>query len=146
MSALCGASAKSKSWEVSSSDIESVEPQLAPLLAVELRNTGSKELPRQYYRQYATGRLGKFHAIFVNGFHEDHRSAATDKSSWQHGAVGVPDGGDEYWCAIYAFPGGGSGRQMSRINWMESDGKLEVRIWVTFWVTAIIELALFVSK
>jgi hypothetical protein len=98
---MCGASAKSKSWEVSSSDIESVEQQLAPLLAVDLRNTGSKELPRQYYRQYATGRLGKFHAIFVNGFHEDHVLSAPDKSSWQHGAVGVSDGGDEYWCAIY---------------------------------------------
>jgi hypothetical protein len=45
--------------------------------------------------------LGKFHAIFVNGFHEDHVLSAPDKSSWQHGAVGVSDGGDEYWCAIY---------------------------------------------
>lgn len=98
---MCGASPKSKSWEVTSSEIESVEQQLAPLLAVDLRNTGSKELPRQYYRQYATGRLRKFHAIFVNGFHEDHLSSAADKSSWQHSAVGVLDGGDEYWCAIY---------------------------------------------
>jgi hypothetical protein len=98
---MCGASPKSKSWEVTSSEIESVEQQLAPLLAVDLRNTGSKELPRQYYRQYAAGRLRKFHAIFVNGFHEDHLSSAPDKSSWQHSAVGVLDGGDEYWCAIY---------------------------------------------
>lgn len=98
---MCGASPKSKSWEVTSSEIESVEQQLAPLLAGDLRKTGSKELPRQYYRQYATGRLRKFHAIFVNGFHEDHLSSAADKSSWQHSAVGVLDGGDEYWCAIY---------------------------------------------
>jgi hypothetical protein len=98
---MCGASPKSKSWEVTSSEIESVEQQLAPLLAGDLQNTGSKELPRQYYRQYATGRLRKFHAIFVNGFHEDHLSSAPDKSSWQHSAVGVLDGGDEYWCAIY---------------------------------------------
>jgi hypothetical protein len=98
---MCGASPKSRSWEATTSEIESVEQQLAPLLAVDLRNTGSKELPRQYYRQYATGRLRKFHAIFINGFHEDHLSSAPDKSSWQHSAVGVLDGGDEYWCAIY---------------------------------------------
>jgi len=98
---MCGASPKSKSWEVTSSEIESVEQRLAPLLAFDLRNTGSKELPRQYYRQYASGRLRKFHAIFVNGFHEDHLSSTADKSSWQHSAVGVLDGGDEYWCAIY---------------------------------------------
>jgi hypothetical protein len=30
---MCGASPKSKSWEVTSSEIESVEQQLAPLLA-----------------------------------------------------------------------------------------------------------------
>ena len=69
---MCGASPKSRSWEATTSEIESVEQQLAPLLAADLRNTGSKELPRQYYRQYATGRLRKFHAIFINGFHEDH--------------------------------------------------------------------------
>jgi hypothetical protein len=46
---MCGASPKSKSWEVTSSEIESIEQQLAPLLAGDLRNTGSKELPRQYY-------------------------------------------------------------------------------------------------
>ena len=39
---MCGASPKSKSWEVTSSEIESVEQQLAPLLAGDLRNTGSK--------------------------------------------------------------------------------------------------------
>jgi hypothetical protein len=98
---MCGASPKSKSWEVTSSEIESIEQQLAPLLAGDLRNTGSKELPRQYYRQYAAGRLRKFHAIFVNGFHEDYLSSTPDKSGWKHGAVGVSDGGDEYWCAIY---------------------------------------------
>jgi hypothetical protein len=98
---MCGASPKSKSWEVIPSEIAIVEQQLAPLLAADLIHTGSKALPQQYYRQYATGQLGELHAIFINGFHEDHVSSSTDKSSWQHSAVGVSDGGDEYWCAIY---------------------------------------------
>jgi hypothetical protein len=68
---MCGASPNSKSWSVTSSDIAALEQQLAPLLAADLLNTGSKELPRQYYRQYASGRLTKYHAIFVNGFHEN---------------------------------------------------------------------------
>jgi hypothetical protein len=98
---MCGASPNSKSWEVSSPEIESLEQQLAPLLAADLRNTGSKALPRQYYRQYATGQLGKFHAIFVNGFHQGYLSSDSDQSSWRHSAVSVMDGGDGYWCAIY---------------------------------------------
>jgi hypothetical protein len=98
---MCGASPKSNSWEVAASDIATVEQQLEPLLAADLINTGSKELPRQYYRQYATGRLNGNHAIFVNGFHEDYLSGTADKSSWRHSAVGVSDGGEEYWCAIY---------------------------------------------
>jgi hypothetical protein len=68
---MCGASPESKSWEVAASDIAALEQQLAPLLARDLVNTGSKNLPRQYYRQYASGRLNKYHAIFINGFHEN---------------------------------------------------------------------------
>jgi hypothetical protein len=87
--------------DVTSPEIESLEQRLAPLLATDLKNTGSKALPRQYYRQYATGQLGKYHAIFVNGFHENHLSSNPDKIRWRHIAVVVDDGGDAYWCAIY---------------------------------------------
>jgi hypothetical protein len=82
-------------------DIGRVERQLAPLLAADLRNSGSTAVPRQYYRQYASGRLGARSAIFVNGFHESLLLSDGEESDWRRSAVSVLDGGDSYWCAVY---------------------------------------------
>jgi hypothetical protein len=98
---LCGASPNSKGWPVASSDIVNLEQILAPLLAADLAGAGSQAQPSQYYRQYASGRLGQYHVIFVNGFYEGYFSHEEGNSSWRHRAVVVFDGGAHDWCAIY---------------------------------------------
>jgi hypothetical protein len=97
----CGGTSSRTSWAPRSDDIGRLERTLAPLLAADLRNNGSTSVPRQYYRQYATGRLGSRRAIFVNGFHESHISFAANEPNWRSSAVTALDGGDSYWCAIY---------------------------------------------
>jgi hypothetical protein len=97
----CGGKSSPTSWAPKSDDIDRLERTLAPLLAADLQNSGSTSLPRQYYRQYATGRLGSRRAIFVNGFHESYISFAAHEVNWRRSAVTVLDGGDSYWCAIY---------------------------------------------
>jgi hypothetical protein len=97
----CGGTSTTTSRPLTPIDIGKLERQLAPLLAADLRNSGSTAEPRQYYRQYATGRLGQRPAIFVNGFHESHLLSAGDATNWRRSAVAVLDGGDSYWCAVY---------------------------------------------
>ena len=97
----CGGTSTTTSRALTPIDIDRLERQLAPLLAADLRNSGSTAEPRQYYRQYATGRLGQRPAIFVNGFYESHISFAANEPNWRSSAVTVLDGGDSYWCAIY---------------------------------------------
>src|ERR1700743_3755325 len=97
----CGGTSRSVGWTVNFQDIDQLERKLAPLLAADLQNGGSASTVRQYYRQYATGRLGTRRAIFVNGFHEHYVAFDTGKSDWHRTAVDVTDGGDSYWCAIY---------------------------------------------
>jgi hypothetical protein len=97
----CGGTASKTSLPPRADDIDGLERQLAPLLAADLRNSGSTAVPRQYYRQYASGRLGQRPAIFVNGFHESHLLSDAGKSNWRREAVTVSDGGDSYWCAVY---------------------------------------------
>lgn len=97
----CGGTLKSASWALKFEDIDGLERALAPLLAADLRNSGSTSVVRQYYRQYAAGRLGSRRAIFVNGFHETHVESAADEANWRRRAIEVLDGGDSYWCAIY---------------------------------------------
>jgi hypothetical protein len=98
---VCGGTSSTTSRLLTPIDIDRLERQLAPLLAADLRNNGSTALPRQYYRQYATGRLGQRPAIFVNGFHESHLLSAGAANNWRRSAVAVSDGGDSYWCAVY---------------------------------------------
>jgi hypothetical protein len=97
----CGGTSSSTRWPLSSIDIDRLERTLAPLLAADLRNSGSTAVVRQYYRQYAIGRIGSRRAIFVNGFHESQIASAANEASWRRSAVTVSDGGDAYWCAIY---------------------------------------------
>lgn len=97
----CGGSSSATGPILTPIDIGRVERQLAPLLAADLQSSGSTSVPRQYYRQYATGRLGSRRAIFVNGFHESYISFAANEPNWRHSAVIVSDGGDSYWCAVY---------------------------------------------
>jgi hypothetical protein len=97
----CGGTSTATSQKPTPIDIGRIERQLAPLLADDLRNSGSPAAPRQYYRQYASGRLGQRRAIFINGFHESYMLSDTSGSNWHRNAVVVTDGGDSYWCAIY---------------------------------------------
>jgi hypothetical protein len=97
----CGGTPSSTSWALKFDDIDRLERTLAPLLAADLRNSGSTAVVRRYYRQYATGRLGNRRAIFVNGFHESQLSSLPDEFTWRRTAVSAADGGDSYWCAIY---------------------------------------------
>jgi hypothetical protein len=97
----CGGTPSATSRALTPIDIDRLERQLAPLLAADLLNSGSSAVPRQYYRQYATGRLGQRPAIFVNGFHESRLLSAGDATNWRRSAVAVLDGGDSYWCAVY---------------------------------------------
>jgi hypothetical protein len=98
---VCGGTSSITSKAPTPIDVGRIERQLAPLLAADLRNNGSTAVPRQYYRQYATGRLGQRPAIFVNGFHESHLLSAGAANNWRRSAVAVLDGGDSYWCAVY---------------------------------------------
>src|ERR1700727_2640489 len=66
----CGGTSTAARSTLTPIDIGRVERQLAPLLAEDLQNSGSTAVPREYYRQYASGYLGSRSAIFVNGFHE----------------------------------------------------------------------------
>jgi hypothetical protein len=97
----CGGTSSAAHSTLTPIDIGRVERQLAPLLAADLRNSGSTAVPRQYYRQYASGRLGARSAIFVNGFHESFLLSAGEQSNWRRSAVSIVDGGDSYWCAVY---------------------------------------------
>jgi hypothetical protein len=97
----CGGTPSAASRALTPIDIDRLERQLAPLLAADLLNSGSSAVPRQYYRQYATGRLGQRPAIFVNGFNESHLLSAGDETYWRRNAVAALDGGDSYWCAVY---------------------------------------------
>jgi hypothetical protein len=97
----CGGSSSATRSALTPIDIGRVERQLAPLLAEDLRNSGSTAVPHQYYRQYAAGRLGQRSAIFVNGFHESPFLASGKETNWRRSAVIVSDGGDSYWCAVY---------------------------------------------
>ena len=101
VASACGGTSKSAAWPLNFQDIDQVERKLAPLLAADLENGGSPSTVRQYYRQYATGRLGSRRAIFVNGFHEHYVAFDAGKTDWHRTAVDVTDGGDSYWCAIY---------------------------------------------
>jgi hypothetical protein len=93
----CGGTSSVAHSNLTPIDIGRVERQLAPLLAEDLRNSGSTAVPQQYYRQYVSGHLGQRSAIFVNGFHE----SPFQESNWRRSAVIVSDGGDSYWCAVY---------------------------------------------
>jgi hypothetical protein len=97
----CGGTSSAIPSTLTPIDIGRLERQLAPLLAADLRNSGSTAVPRQYYRQYASGRLGSRIAIFVNGFHESLLLSGGEESNWRRSAVSVLDGGDSYWCAVY---------------------------------------------
>jgi hypothetical protein len=97
----CGGTSSTTSRALTPIDIGRLERQLAPLLTADLRNSGSSAVPRQYYRQYASGRLGQRPAIFVNGFNESHLLSAGDETNWRRSAVAALDGGDSYWCAVY---------------------------------------------
>jgi hypothetical protein len=97
----CGAPVGSSGWKISSIDIKDLEHELAPLLAAELKGAGSAATPDQYYRQYASGRIGGRDAIFINGFHESYLSDSGDQTSWRRRVVHVSDGGEHFWCAIY---------------------------------------------
>jgi len=101
IAAACGGTSSETRSTLTPIDIGRVERQLAPLLAADLRNSGSSAVPHEYYRQYASGRLGTRAAIFVNGFHESHISFAANEPNWRRSAVSVMDGGDSYWCAVY---------------------------------------------
>ena len=96
-----GTSGATRSATLTPIDIGRLERKLAPLLAADLRNSGSTAVPHQYYRQYASGRLGARSAIFVNGFQESFLLSAGKESNWRNSAVTVFDGGDSYWCAVY---------------------------------------------
>lgn len=98
---VCGGTTQSSHWALRGDDIDRLEGTLAPLLAADLRNSGLTTTPREFYRQYATGRLGSRKAIFVNGFHESLLATAADQSKWQHAALIDSDGGDSVWCAVY---------------------------------------------
>jgi hypothetical protein len=100
IAAACGVTSGETRSTLTPIDIGRVERELAPLLAADLRNSSSSAVPHEYYRQYASGRLGTRAAIFVNGFHES-PFLAGDGSKWRHTAVTVLDGGDSYWCAVY---------------------------------------------
>src|SRR5580700_10654414 len=76
-----GVTSSSTGWALKFDDIDRLERTLAPLLAADLRNSGSTAVVRRYYRQYATGRLGNRRAIFVNGFHESQLSSLPDAST-----------------------------------------------------------------
>jgi len=97
----CGGTSGAMRSTLTPIDIGRVERQLAPLLAADLRNSGSTAVPRQYYRQYASGRLGARSAIFVKGFHESLLLSDGEESDWRRSAVSVLDGGDSFWCAVY---------------------------------------------
>jgi hypothetical protein len=97
----CGGTSSSAGWAPKYDDIDRLERALAPLLAADLRNSGSTAVVRQYYRQYATGHLGNRRAIFVNGFHESQLLSVSDRSIWRRTVLSATDGGDSYWCAIY---------------------------------------------
>jgi hypothetical protein len=89
---------------LSSADINHLDQELAPLLAADLKRAGSGATPHEYYRQYAAGRIGKWDAIFVNGFHESYFSgpfSTAEYATWRQQLVSVSDGGTHYWCAIY---------------------------------------------
>lgn len=101
IAAACGGTSSATRSTLTPIDIGRVERQLAPLLAADLRNSGSSAVPREYYRQYASGRIGPRAAIFVNGFHESPFLSSGDGSKWRHTAVTVLDGGDSNWCAVY---------------------------------------------
>ena len=100
----CGGTVEPKN-QLSSADIKQLDQELAPLLAADLKRAGSRATPHEYYRQYAAGRIGKWDAIFVNGFHESYFSGSfsTDEHlMWRYQLVSVSDGGTHYWCAIYS--------------------------------------------
>lgn len=97
----CGGTSSAARSTLTPIDIGRVERQLAPLLAEDLRNSGSTAVPQQYYRQYVSGHLGQRSAIFVNGFHESPFLSSGKESNWRRSAVIVSDGGDSYWCAVY---------------------------------------------
>src|SRR6201999_3921479 len=97
----CGGTAKSAGWPLGLQDIDQLERKLAPLLAADLENGGSASTVRQYYRQYATGRLGTRRAIFVNGFHGHYVAFHAGKADWDRTAVDVSDGGASYWGVVY---------------------------------------------
>ena len=54
---MCGAKDDSKGWRISPSDIKSLEKELAPLLADDLKRVRANASPHQYYRQYASEHL-----------------------------------------------------------------------------------------
>jgi hypothetical protein len=100
MAIMCGAQTESNGLKPAPKDVKDLEQELAPLLAGDLKQVGSDASPRQYYRQYAAGKLETRDAIVINGFHESYLSSVKD-ANWREGVVRVSDGGERYWCAIY---------------------------------------------
>lgn len=123
----CGGTIESKG-QLSTVDIKLLDAELAPLLAADLKRAGSGASPHEYHRQYAAGRIGKWDAIFVNGFDESYFTgpfSAAEYATWRYQLVSVDDGGTHYWCAIYSkgikghfirFKGEGSGEGFTHVE------------------------------
>lgn len=91
--------------EISATEIDAIEQQLLPALAADLQDAGSPDLPRDYYRQYATGRWKKYHIVLIHGFHRGHLNepfdSVAERDRWKREPIDLTDGGTHFWDAVY---------------------------------------------
>jgi hypothetical protein len=91
--------------ELSPSELDSIEQQLLPTLAMDLSEAGSSDPPSEYYRQYASGKWKQYHVVFIKGFHRTYFDlpfgSVAERDRWKHEPIDAADGGTAFWDAVY---------------------------------------------
>ena len=95
-----GPSTAEGAWDVPVDVVAALERDLHKLSRLEATGCcllgGTIRHPEEYFRQYLGLLVGGRQVVYVNAF----RSVATHPH-WQAAAVGVCDGGSDYWGALY---------------------------------------------
>jgi hypothetical protein len=95
----------SGNWSPASTQIADLEKRLFPLLLQQLSRERSQRKPEDYLRQYVGFVIGGRKVIYVNGVHrsyiEETKKLRIPGSDWEHQAIFVCDGGDDFFGAEY---------------------------------------------
>lgn len=92
---------RAEPWDISSKNLDRLERDLLPRLAVDIKSDEEAVDTRRYYRQYVAARWKQYHVILVNGFASNTVDMPGTREQWKHSLVMVMDGGCSFWRTAY---------------------------------------------